>query len=230
MSISSFGAAGVRPGVCTSTTRPTAPYTGQIIYETDVKAMSVWNGSAWEPFGDVRIFSSSAARASAIPTPIEGLVTYLQDVDELEVYNGSSWLRLVVTSDDEGVSIGGDIFANTGNIRMNRAGGDTTTAKGGLEFLIDGTTYARLYQSAAGNLLSQGNINPSATNTYDLGTTSLRWRNIYTQDLHLSNGVGDYTIVEGEENLYLVNHKTNKSFKFALIEVSPTEVPNLSGE
>jgi hypothetical protein len=68
-------------------------------------------------------------------------------------------------------------------------------------------------------------INPEASNTYDLGTTGLRWRNIYTQDLHLSNGIGDYTVVEGEENLYLVNNKTNKSFKFALIEVDPAEVP-----
>jgi hypothetical protein len=68
-------------------------------------------------------------------------------------------------------------------------------------------------------------INPEATNTYDLGTASLRWRNIYTQDLHLSNGIGDYTVVEGEENLYLVNNKTSKSFKFALIEVDASEVP-----
>ena len=68
-------------------------------------------------------------------------------------------------------------------------------------------------------------LNPETTNTYDLGTTLLRWRNLYTQDLHLSNGIGDYTIIEGEENLYLVNNKTNKSFKFALIEVDPAEVP-----
>jgi hypothetical protein len=70
-----------------------------------------------------------------------------------------------------------------------------------------------------------GGVNPGANNSYDLGTTSLRWRNIYTQDLHLSNGIGDYTVIEGEENLYLVNNKTNKSFKFALIEVDASEVP-----
>ena len=68
-------------------------------------------------------------------------------------------------------------------------------------------------------------INPEATNTYDLGTTSLRWRNIYTQDLHLSNGIGDYTVIEGEEDLFLVNNKNGKSFKFALIQVDASEVP-----
>lgn len=38
---------GVRPGVCTSTTRPTAPYNGQVIYETDSKQTLVYNGTAW---------------------------------------------------------------------------------------------------------------------------------------------------------------------------------------
>jgi len=66
---------------------------------------------------------------------------------------------------------------------------------------------------------------PLATNTYDLGATGARWRNIYTQDLHLNNGIGNYTIIEGEENLYIVNNKTKKSFKFNLIEVDPLEVP-----
>ncbi len=77
----------------------------------------------------------------------------------------------------------------------------------------------------AARISTSGHLVPNATNTNDLGTTSLRWRNIYTQDLHLSNGIGDYTVVEGVENLYLVNNKTNKSFKFALIEVDPAEVP-----
>ncbi len=49
MSISS-SATGLRPGVCTSTTRPTNPYTGQIIYETDTGLLRVWDGSAWDYF------------------------------------------------------------------------------------------------------------------------------------------------------------------------------------
>lgn len=49
MAISS-NATGLRPGVCTSTTRPTTPYTGQIIYETDTGYLRVWDGSAWDYF------------------------------------------------------------------------------------------------------------------------------------------------------------------------------------
>lgn len=72
---------------------------------------------------------------------------------------------------------------------------------------------------------SSGNLLPGANNTYDLGSSSLRWANIYTNDLHLSNGIGDYTVVEGEEDLFLHNNKTGKVFKFALIEVDPSESP-----
>jgi hypothetical protein len=37
----------VKPGVCTSSTRPASPYEGQMVYETDTDMIAVWNGSAW---------------------------------------------------------------------------------------------------------------------------------------------------------------------------------------
>ena len=37
----------VRPGVCTSSTRPASPFEGQVIYETDTDKVLVYNGSAW---------------------------------------------------------------------------------------------------------------------------------------------------------------------------------------
>ena len=70
---------------------------------------------------------------------------------------------------------------------------------------------------------------PNADNSYDLGTSSLRWRNLYTTDLQLSNegksndvdGTwGDYTIQEGESDLFLINNRSGKKYKFNLTEVS----------
>lgn len=43
----SSNATGLRPGVCTFPTRPTAPYEGQMIYETDTDQVLVWGGSSW---------------------------------------------------------------------------------------------------------------------------------------------------------------------------------------
>ena len=37
----------IKPGVCTSATRPASPYTGQVIFETDTNKMLVWNTSSW---------------------------------------------------------------------------------------------------------------------------------------------------------------------------------------
>lgn len=37
----------VKPGVCTSSTRPASPFEGQMIYETDTDILAIWNGSAW---------------------------------------------------------------------------------------------------------------------------------------------------------------------------------------
>ena len=46
MAISS-NTTGLRPGVCTSTSRPSSPYEGQMIYETDTDMVAIWNGTTW---------------------------------------------------------------------------------------------------------------------------------------------------------------------------------------
>jgi len=76
---------------------------------------------------------------------------------------------------------------------------------------------------------STGHFIPGVNNAYDLGTSSLRWRNLYTNDLNLSNegGANDvdgtwgsWTIQEGEEDLFLLNRRNGKKYKFNLTEVN----------
>lgn len=100
----------------------------------------------------VMTFANAAARTAALTAPTEGMVTYLQDVDELEVYNGASWLRLVISSDDEGLTVNGNLYANTGNLIANRATATSGTAAGGLALQVDGTTYARLYMQTSNEM------------------------------------------------------------------------------
>lgn len=76
-----------------------------------------------------------------------------------------------------------------------------------------------------GNISSAGFISPTANAIYDLGTSALRWRTVYTTDLELNNGIGDYTVVEGADDLFLYNNRSGKVFKFALIEVDPATAP-----
>lgn len=66
MAINSIGGVGLRPGVCTSTTRPTAPYLGQVIFETDTAQMRYWDGTVWNnalgaPVGSVQTYAGSSA-------------------------------------------------------------------------------------------------------------------------------------------------------------------------
>ena len=63
----------IKPGVCTSTTRPTVPYIGQLIFETDTSRLAVWTGSAWQyetaaagPPGLVYITGASFTAASTV--------------------------------------------------------------------------------------------------------------------------------------------------------------------
>ena len=81
---------------------------------------------------------------------------------------------------------------------------------------------------STGVTLTAGNFLPITDNAHDLGSTSVRWRNIYTADLHLSNEgskndvdgtSGNWTIQEGETDLYIINNKSGKKYKFALEEI-----------
>lgn len=56
----------IKPGVCTSTTRPTTPYDGQVIYETDTDRVAVWEGSSWS-------YKTGAEMATMVtPTSVAG--------------------------------------------------------------------------------------------------------------------------------------------------------------
>ena len=60
--------------------------------------------------------------------------------------------------------------------------------------------------NANGNITNTGHIYSATDNTYDLGASGNRWRNIYTADLHLKNDRGDWTLIE-ESNYLTVKNK-----------------------
>jgi len=90
-------------------------------------------------------------------------------------------------------------------------------------------TSASIVSSIGGqNLTNLHTLTPATNNAYDLGSSSLRWANLFVNDFNLSNeghkndvdGTwGSYTIQEGESDLFLINKRTNKKYKFVLQEV-----------
>ena len=61
-----------------------------------------------------------------------------------------------------------------------------------------------------------GSVIPLLHNTYDLGSNSVRWANVYTGDLHLQNEKGNWTIQEDSDKLIVINNLTGKRYKMAL--------------
>ena len=132
------------------------------------------------------------------------------------------------------------VSVSDGNISITPDGTGKVILDGLSHPTADGTNGQALVTDGSGNL-SFGDVSvslsavgesiiPSTTDTYDLGATSFVWRNIYTGDLHLSNEAkeegnsvdgtkGNWTIQEGSEDLFIVNNKSGKKYKFKLEEI-----------
>ena len=76
---------------------------------------------------------------------------------------------------------------------------------------------------------SNGTIYPTSNNSADLGTSSRRWANLFVQDMHFSNNEsnpnkvdgtwGDWTLQEGEDQIYMLNNRNGKKYKMNLTEI-----------
>jgi hypothetical protein len=96
-----------------------------------------------------------------------------------------------------------------------------TGSDGHIKFTTEGTARSRIDVN--------GHFTPETNNTYDLGTSSLRWRVVYTNDLELSNkgsqnsvdGTwGDWTLQEGENDIFMINNRTGKKYAITMKEVN----------
>ena len=94
---------------------------------------------------------------------------------------------------------------------------------------FNGTT-SHTHHSEKLRLTYEGHLLPGANNQYDLGSTARGWRNVYMNDLNLSNMKGDtndvdgtqgsWTIQEGKDDLYIINRLNGKKFKIKMEEIS----------
>ena len=83
---------------------------------------------------------------------------------------------------------------------------------------------------ASGAITATGNIIPGADDTYDLGTSTAVWQNLYTGDLHLSNQAknqgnivdgtkGSWTLQEGKDDIFMINNISGEKFKINLSKI-----------
>ena len=126
---------------------------------------------------------------------------------------------------------GSDIRFTSGNWTGNSGSTPKIQAHSNYLYIVGGSNGIIFREDGTDRWFVEGSghFRPASNNTYDIGNTSQRVRNIYTNDLHLSNegssndvdGTwGSYTIQEGAEDLFLVNRRNGKKYKFNLTEVS----------
>ena len=151
------------------------------------------------------------------------------DADRLDGLDSADFLR-ANAADSTNALITASAGLRPGNLSVGESAHANTIQQvsGGtlhLQYNVSGNIHA----NEGGGYMQARTIRPETNNSYDLGTSSYRWRNIYTNDLHLSNvghsndvdGTwGDWTIQEGESDLFLKNNRSGKKYKFNLMEVS----------
>ena len=120
---------------------------------------------------------------------------------------------------------------NEGGIFLRSAAGDTM-----FKALTDSSCFlyfdnALKFRTMTDHCEIRGHLLPELNNTYDLGNASKRFRDIYTQDLQLSNEAkkdkggndvdgtwGDWTLQEGEHKIYMINNRTGKKYSLKMEE------------
>ena len=91
---------GYRPGVCTSTTRPTAPYEGQMIYETDTDMVAIWNGTAWRYIAATTPTNGTVLQVVSVTTTSQASSassTYISSLLSASIVPKSSTSKILVS-------------------------------------------------------------------------------------------------------------------------------------
>ena len=111
------------------------------------------------------------------------------------------------------------------NISAQNAGKVLKVRYGG-----QGVEWSPTSNDVSGSMSVSGSITPTIDNFHDLGSATHRWANLHTGDIQLSNEgtegnevdgtTGSWTIQEGEDDLYLLNRKNGKKYKFKLEEIT----------
>jgi hypothetical protein len=186
-------------------------------------------GRSWSSVGSNNALSIDSSynavfSASVTATSFSGNGASLTSVNAatLDNIDSSQFVR-----NDINQTVSGVINFSGRNAAIALGDNDTGVAQNGngqLELWANNVEVVNIDSTQA---IFYGNVVPNGTR--NLGSSGNPWQNLFINDLNMSNkgkqndvdGTwGDYTIQEGHEDLFLINHRTGKKFKFALIPVA----------
>ncbi len=197
-------------GAAVQSDAPSSANPGDLWYDTDDGRMFVYytdtNSSQWV---------DASPNGTATDLTVDGTLSVVgvSTFDSSATFGNST----VTLAQNTGITI------DDGAIDLYQATSNAAAIPFKVQSDVGGTKVLKLTVGANGNVL------PGADATMDLGSATKRWANIYSADLQLSNegaandvdGTwGQYTIQEGEEDLFLINRRSGKKYKFMLQEVN----------
>lgn len=156
----SNSASGFRPGVCTSTTRPTSPFNGQVIYETDTKQTLVWQGTVWVMLTDA---DSPPGLQLIRKTTFSGSATFY-DVDNIFTSEFSHYRVLI--------NLSAVANFNTAWIQyIDSSGNNVGASYYGSVYGQDFTSASTSFQTATTNNVQYIGWVPNAVNSFKMFAT-----------------------------------------------------------
>ncbi len=176
------------------------------------------NGNVELYYDNSKKFETTSAGTSVSGNLGVGITTPTTAYDKsIQVHspNTGAVLKLTDSNSGSGSSDGFDIISHNNIAYLFQR------ESASLQFATNATVRAEFDSS--------GHFIPNSNNAYDLGSSSKRWRNFYVNDAHFSNegsqnsvdGTwGDWTLQEGEDDIFMLNNRTGKKYKMALTEVS----------
>ena len=144
-------------------------------------------------------------------------------VNFVDIARGSDEENILIVRGADNTTEYGAMGIHSGNCVITGGGAGSTNTGIMFRTAASGSETNRLL------ITSAGNVEPATDNTYNFGSLTKRWANLYTADINLSNegskndvdGTwGQYTIQEGQDDLFLINKRNGKKYKFLLQEVS----------
>lgn len=172
--------------------------------------------------GDVQTFSTAGVERVRIDKEgkvnINGGDFFIKGNHKIDINDNALELR--------GNNGGNGFITNTvGNLNISTldTGSDINIYSADKFSVYTNNTQERLIVDSSGQVL------PALDNSYNLGSSTNRWANIYSADLQLSNvgsggnevdgTEGNWTLQEAENDIFLINRKNGKRFKIKMEEV-----------
>lgn len=196
MGIASFSGASsvIKPGVVTSSTRPSSPFVGQLIYETDTARVAAYNGSAWLGVGGLVCVKAETAFTAASSITADNVFT-----------SSYSNYRLVINTTSAG--------NNVVNFRLRVGGVSASTNYNRQELSVFSTSVAAARTSSAtSGLLCYANGALQYVGILDLFGPQLAQPTQFF-DVALNNGgTAPALYTSPELYLYAQNHSTATAY------------------